>query len=52
MWSGVVYVAYLIWGQFQRFLSVAYVVYVQYAPQLHLKIENGMVIRRPYETVK
>ena len=47
MWSGVVYVEYLIWGYIQLFLSVAYVVYVQYERELHLKIDDRMAIRRP-----
>jgi hypothetical protein len=42
-----VYVEYYFWGQLQRFLAVAYVVYVQYALELHQKIDNGMAVRRP-----
>ena len=47
MYGDVIDVAYCIWGQFQQFLSVAYVVYVQYARPLHVKLDTGMVIRRP-----
>jgi hypothetical protein len=48
MCGGVVYVEYCILGAISAFfLSVAYVVYVQYARELHVKIDTGMVIPRP-----
>ncbi len=34
-------------GDFHQFLSVAHVVYVEYARELRVRFDYGMVIRRP-----